>query len=84
MSIKSVNKRWRKDWGTFRCECAIYVEPAGKADVKIEQTTLIKSIAQLKICFEGEITMIRALTTPINQTITEVASVFSLVYTSKT
>lgn len=77
-----MNKRWRKDRGFFRCECVIYLEPAGKGGVNIEQTTLIKSIALLKLCFEAEFTMMRALTILVNQT-TEIArSLFSLDYTS--
>lgn len=32
-----------KDGGIFRCECVIYLEPAGKADVKIEQMTQVST-----------------------------------------
>lgn len=77
-----MNKRWRKHRGFFRCEYVIYLEPAGRGGVNIEQTTLIKSIALLKVCFEAEFTMMRALTILINQ-ITEIArNLFSLGYTS--
>lgn len=35
-----------KDGGIFRCECVIYLEPAGKADVKIEQTTQVSTATE--------------------------------------